>query len=196
MIGSVSHPKAVLVDTTLLKDLPDAQLREGLVEIVKVAAILDVEFFSWLERTLDDVLRRKQSAVEECIARAIECKVRIVEDDEHDRTVRLLLNFGHSVGHAVEALSKYKMPHGQAVSIGMAAEMRAARFKDRPRVLLLLKKLRMPTDIPSAMSFKNLWKAMLVDKKTEKGKVRMSVPDRIGRGSVQELTKAQFRKLF
>ena len=92
-----------------------------------------------MEESLDAILKKDPEILEECVARSVQAKAKIVEQDEHDRDVRLLLNFGHTVGHAVEALSGYKLSHGRAISIGMAVEMKLSTFKDAGRVLDLLR---------------------------------------------------------
>ncbi len=196
MLGTITHPASVTIDLSLLQTLPDAQMAEGLVEVVKIAAIVDAPLFEWLEANVEFVLKRDSKAVEICVTKAIEAKVRTVETDEGDFTERLYLNFGHTVAHAVEALSQYKMPHGQAVSIGVAAEMAMTGFKDAKRVTSLLEKLGMPLTIPSAYSCDDLWQLMLVDKKSVKGTVRVAVPSEIGKGSLSTLARGAFDALF
>lgn len=196
MIGTITHPQSVLIDTDLLASLPDAQLSEGLSEIIKIAAIVDHPFFEWLEEFMPQILKRHAIILEECVLRAVTAKVNIVQADEHDRDERLLLNFGHTVGHAVEALSEYKISHGNCVSIGTVAEMKLAAFKEAPRIEKLLVAANLPTQIPAAMKPADLWSIMLSDKKNEKGVVKMAVPKRLGEGAVQMLSKEQFLTLF
>lgn len=196
MIGTIAHPQSVLIDMDLLTSLPDSQLSEGLSEIIKIAAIVDHPFFEWLEDVMPQILKRHPIVMEECVLRAVTAKVNIVQADEHDRDERLLLNFGHTVGHAVEALSAYKLSHGNCVSIGVAAEMKLADFNDAPRVEKLLVAASLPLKIPKAMKPDDLWTIMLSDKKNEKGAVKMAVPKRLGEGAVQILSKEQFLTLF
>ncbi len=196
MIGTIAQPHAVVIDMKLLLALPEAQLKEGLVEVIKIAAIVDLPFFEWLEDNIMAVLKRDDEACFECVSRAVEAKVKIVEADEHDREERLLLNFGHTVGHAVEALSNYEMAHGTAVGIGMRAEMALAKFKDARRVSALLDLLGLPSNIPASMKPAALWQAMQSDKKNEGGEVRVAVPTHIGEGSVHAVTEKDFLKLF
>ncbi len=196
MIGTLSHPESVMIDLELLKKLPQAQFSEGLVEVIKIAAMVDAPFFSWLEENIGEVMKRTSTELSECVSRAIEAKVRIVEQDEHDRDTRLLLNFGHTIGHAVEALSRYKLSHGAAVSIGMIAEMKTLQSKDLKRVSDLLQAIAMPLSILDSMSADALWAVMLSDKKNENGAVRCAVPISIGEGAVKTLTGEQFLTLF
>lgn len=196
MIGTVTHPSEVLIDIDLLQKLPDTQLREGLVEAVKIAAIADATLFEWLETHLDSVLARDAAMMEECVTRAVQAKVRIAREDEQDQNRRLLLNFGHTVGHAVEALSHYTIAHGAAVSIGMVAEMKMLAVRGAERIGDLLRALDMPVDIPPAMKPEDLWAVMLSDKKNIGRTVRAAVPAGIGTGLVAEITEKQFKKLF
>ncbi|MBP9850288.1 MAG: 3-dehydroquinate synthase [Candidatus Peribacteraceae bacterium] len=196
MIGTITHPRAVIIDTELLQTLPDSQLAEGLAEVIKVAAIIDDPFFQWLEEVMPQILKRHPAILEECVIRAVSAKVKIVEADEHDRDERLLLNFGHTVGHAVEALSGYKLSHGNCVSIGVVAEMTLTDFKDRARVEKILTLVGLPLAIPPAMKPEDLWTVMLSDKKNEGGVVRIAVPKRMGEGAVHTLTHETFLTLF
>ncbi len=196
MIGTILHPRIVAIDTALLQAIPEAQLAEGLVEAVKIAAIVDLPYFEWLEKNLSAVLERKPKAIAECIEKAVVAKVRTVESDEGDWTERLYLNFGHTVGHAVEALSQFRISHGQAVAIGIAAELTMTGFKDAKRVTTLLEALKMPLTIPKDQKAEDLWKLMLNDKKSVAGTVRIAVPSVLGTGSLQTLERGAFDALF
>lgn len=196
MIGTVTHPLGVVIDIALLKKLPEAQLKEGLVEVIKIAAMLDLPFFEWLEQNIQKILSRDLSLLEQCVTRAVQAKVRVVEADEHDREERLLLNFGHTVGHAVEALSKYTLSHGAAVAIGMRAEMALGKTKGASRISALLKTLKMSTTLPASMKPADIWTLMQSDKKNEGGEVRIAVPSKPGEGKVQAVPEKEFQKLF
>ena len=193
ILGSFRHPEAIVIDTDIALALPDAQLREGLVEVVKIAAIEDRPFFAWLERHLPAILKRDATLLSECILRAVKLKARIVEEDERDTLVRLHLNFGHTVGHAVEAQSAFALPHGESVSIGMLAEMEMAGSEGIDRVQRLLGMLKMPTAIPAKMSVASLWSYMQSDKKNVGGMVRIAVPHpAFGHPKVLSITRKQF----
>ncbi len=196
MLGTVHHPSVVLIDTNLLDSLPDDRLREGLVEVVKIAAITDATFFVWLESHLDSLLARESALIEECIRRAVEAKMRIVSLDSLDAAGRQLLNFGHTVGHALEALSSGGLSHGHAVSIGMSMEMKLASSLAFDRTMTLLQRLATPLAIPFGIDPEQVWQRMLSDKKSHHGTVRISVPDNIGRGSMKTLSKDLFLSLF
>lgn len=194
MIGTTTHPQAVIVDLELLETLPEKQRREGLAEIIKIAAMLDLPFFEWLEEHIDAVLSGNAEAVEECVLRAIEAKIKVIEQDAHDRDVRLLLNFGHTVGHAVEAYSRYRLSHGEAISIGMVLEMKLAQKEFQP-VQSLLEKVGLPCALPAAYSKEELWTLMRTDKKNTDGVVRAAVPARLGEGTIISLEKDAFLAL-
>lgn len=194
MLGTINHPTAVIIDLDLLGTLPRKQLCEGLAEVIKIAAMLDDSFFAWLEAHLDAVLTLDPEALEHCVSKAVETKVRIVEKDTDDRDVRLLLNFGHTVGHAVEALSEYRLSHGESISIGMVAELRIAGSIDT-RIEALLKKIDMPSTMPHDMSREDLWQIMLSDKKNEGNIVKAAVPEEIGKGVLVTIEKDAFLSL-
>ncbi len=196
IIGTITHPLAVFIDTALLQKLPDSQLAEGLAEVIKIAAICDAPFFTWLEAAMPKLLMRDSATLEECVFRSVAAKVHIVEKDEHDRDERLLLNFGHTVGHAVEALSQYKISHGNCVSIGVTAEMKLSGFTECERLQKILKQAGLPFEIPASMQPEDLWNIMLSDKKNEHGLVKIVVPTQLGKGEVQTLTKEKFQTLF
>lgn len=188
VIGHYHHPKAVFIDINLLQSLSEEQFCEGLVEVIKIAAIADAAFFKKLECGLPDILARDKAALCSCIADAISLKAQIIGEDERDEDKRLLLNFGHTVGHALEAFSRYQLSHGKAVSIGMVREMALAKTKGAPRVISLLKKIGMPTEFPTNYAMSNLLKAMEKDKKTMNHKIRFAAPTKIGVGAVMPLS--------
>ncbi len=196
MIGIISHPRAVIIDTELVDTLPEPQLREGLVEVIKIAAVADAQFFAWLEQLMGDVLKREPKAIHECVERAATLKSRIVEQDEQDTFARLALNFGHTVGHAVETASGFRLSHGAAVSIGIAAELTIAKSPARERITALLAKIGMPLTLPAEYSAEQLWKLMRTDKKNAAGQVRFAVPTAIGESHVRALSEAEFLSLF
>jgi 3-dehydroquinate synthase len=196
ILGTINFPKAVVVDTDFLKDLPDALLHEGLVEVVKIAAMRDKKFFEWLEKNLAQVLQKDEVGLTHCVTTAISLKAKTVEEDDSDTLVRLYLNFGHTVAHAVEALSHYSLSHGKAVSIGMVAEMTMAGFSDSDRVQVLLQQLDMPMAIPSEFKKEDVWNLMRSDKKNSKREVRIAVPKKLGEGEVRSIQKEDFDSLF
>lgn len=196
IIGTITHPREIIIDTSFLQSLPLPQMQEGLAEMIKIAAIMDPPYFDWLEKAIPAFLERDAKTIDEAVLRAVSAKVTIVEKDEKDSDMRLLLNFGHTVGHAVEALSYYKIPHGRAVSIGMVSEMKLSGCTDIKRVEKLLEVAGLPVSIPEDLQEKDLWKLMQSDKKNEKGEVRIAVPKQLGTGEIQTVSPQQFASLF
>ena len=195
IIGAIHQPTAVICDIDLLQTLPDSALREGVVEAVKMAVMLNAEDFQWYEQHLDRILVRDADVLTECVTKAVQMKADVVSEDEHEHTHRMFLNFGHTIGHAVEALSKFAIPHGQAVAIGMRAEMMLAGCADAERVTEILKRMDMPVTIPATMDRETLWDLMRRDKKNIGGVVRMAVPTTIGSGEIQTIDHDAFLKL-
>ena len=189
ILGRFTHPEAILMDTTVLETLPDTKISEGLVEVIKKAAILDAECFTWLENSLDRIVTRDETALLECIEHAVRMKTEVVEADEREGNVRAYLNFGHTVGHALEAASKFQLPHGQAVSRGIVAEMQLANFTEQDRITRLLQAIAMPLDGFSKDNVDTLWEIMENDKKTRNKNVIIAVPKTIGEGHMLQIHK-------
>ncbi|MCA9322930.1 MAG: 3-dehydroquinate synthase, partial [Planctomycetes bacterium] len=187
ILGTIRQPEAVLIDPELLESLPNIHFREGLVEIVKAAMILESASFDWIEENLDRVLRRETAAVDEAIWTGVRLKAEVVRDDELEADRRLLLNFGHTIGHALETASDFDVSHGQAVAIGMPIEMRMARAQETARLIGIIDRLGFG-DLEMPFSAAALWKAMQNDKKRTQGAIRVAVPRRIGVGKVSEVT--------
>jgi 3-dehydroquinate synthase len=187
ILGRFNHPHAVIADIDLLQSLPDDQMRDGLTEVIKIAAMRDASFFSELEEDVQKILDRDAKALTNCIAHAIQLKADVVEQDEKEADLRMQLNFGHTVGHALETLSEFSISHGKAVSIGMVEEMRLTGAEGSERVLELLQKIEMPVEMPKEYKREDLWTVMQSDKKVSQGDVRIAVPKSIGEGCVQIL---------
>lgn len=192
LLGVFHHPKAVVADISLLSTLPDTQLREGLVEVIKIAAMLDADFFDYLETNIQRILTREPETLLSCIEKSVELKAQIVEEDERDTDRRLYLNFGHTIGHAVEALSDFTISHGKAVSIGMIAEMQLADAEGVDRMKHLLKEIDMPTVIPAEYKSQTLLRTMQSDKKVTNRGIRIAVPKELGKGEVIALEEKNF----
>jgi len=196
IIGTITHPTDIFIDTSFLQSLPLPQMQEGLAEMIKIAAITDAPYFEWLQAAIPTFLKRDAKTIDEAVLLAVTAKMKIVEQDERDRDVRLLLNFGHTVGHAVEALSGFKISHGKAVSIGMCAEMNIARCSERKSIEHLLALAGLPLTIPEVMKGHDLWILMQSDKKNQQGEVKIAVPKRLGEGAIETISEKQFASLF
>jgi 3-dehydroquinate synthase len=187
MVGAFWQPRGVLVDVQTLKTQRDRDYRAGLAEVVKYGVILDAELFARLEKEAPALLGRRHGVLQEIVARCCELKARIVEQDEREESgLRAVLNYGHTFGHALEAVAGYgELLHGEAVSIGMMCAARLAQrmgrvdeaFVARQRALLLA--LGLPIALPS-VNHLALLEAMAHDKKAEHGKLRFVLPTRLG----------------
>jgi 3-dehydroquinate synthase len=195
IIGAFHQPSAVWIDIEILRTLPDREVRCGLAEVVKYGVILDGGFFGELEDRVEAILRRDDSVLRRIVARSCELKASVVSRDEREETgLRAVLNFGHTIGHAIEAVAGYDGPyrHGEAVAMGMVAE---ARLAERlgwigpeviGRIEGLLDRLGLPTSAPE-LDAGRLLEAMGRDKKNRGGRIRFVLPRSVGR---VELTDA------
>jgi 3-dehydroquinate synthase len=187
LIGAVHHPSLVVDDVDVLKTLPQREFNQGFAEIIKHAIIADAKMFrmlqSWEARS-----PRRPLALQSLIKRNIKIKSAIVAKDERDRTgERAILNFGHTIGHAIERAGNYKkFLHGEALSLGIVAACaisikRAGLLPDqRDAVVDLLRRFDLPTKLPPNFPRKKIISAVKFDKKFERGKIRFVVTPHIG----------------
>lgn len=195
IIGAFHQPCGVWIDTDTLATLPLRELRCGLAEVVKYGVILDAEFFAELESSAEAILAREPAAMRRIVAHSCRLKAQVVTADEREETgLRAVLNFGHTIGHAFEAVAGYEgsILHGEAVAAGMVAESRLAERLGwtgpdvTDRLVRLLERLGLPTAFPD-LDPDRLLDAMGRDKKNRHGKVRFVLPRCLGR---VELTDA------
>ncbi len=190
MIGAFYQPKAVVINVDFLKTLPSEQIRNGLAEVIKHAIIADRNFFDFLLENRDDILGLINDKLEELIAIGCSIKKNVVESDEKESGLRKILNFGHTVGHAIESVSNYKVLHGFAVSVGMVIESRIANKigilpkEDLEKIREILSLYGLPTSLrelrlkPKVIG--DMVRFMRSDKKSVSGEIHMSLPRRIG----------------
>lgn len=185
LVGAFHQPRLVLSDLDTLKTLPDRDFRAGLAEVVKYGLIGDVALFTLLEKNAGDILLRRPALLENIVARCVAHKARVVAEDEREGGPRMLLNLGHTFGHAVEAATGYKRYlHGEAVAIGLcAAATLAGNGGVEPRVRALVKALGLP-DRAQGLSPEGLRRIAAGDKKVKGGKVRYVVCERVGKARV------------
>lgn len=176
LIGAFHQPAAVLCDTDLLTTLPADHFRNGCAEVIKYGVLYDEELFAHLEQ------HGKDFCLETVITRCVELKRNAVEQDTFDRGCRMLLNFGHTIGHAIEQCSNYTILHGQAVSAGMAIISRASKCIDSDRISSLLAQFDLPCS--TTYSARDLAQAALSDKKRSGSSIQLILPQRIGSCSV------------
>ncbi len=198
IIGAFHQPSGVWIDPGSLATLPSRELRCGLAEVVKYGVILDADFFGFLEDRAGAILDRDPAAIARVIARSCELKAEVVSKDEREETgLRAVLNFGHTVGHAIEAVAGYDgaYRHGEAVAVGMVAEARLAERLGRAeggvaaRIEGLLARFGLPTAAPG-LDAAALVEAMGRDKKNRGGQIRFVLPGEIGRVEMAEATPA------
>ncbi|GAB4396429.1 MAG: hypothetical protein OHK0052_17720 [Anaerolineales bacterium] len=183
LAGAFHAPRWVLSDPAVLATLPEAELRSGLAEVVKHAVIADAGLFAACEAGWEAVM----ADLETVIRRAVAVKVKIIQEDPLERGVRAQLNLGHTVGHAIEAASGFRLRHGEAVAIGMVAEARLAEQQGlaqeqglSERIAACLRGLGLPTEIPAGLDEAVVQRAMNLDKKRADGKVRFALPVAVG----------------
>jgi len=187
LLGAFYQPKAVFIDSQVLRTLPQAELLNGLAEVIKYGVIYDDEFFSLLERQREAILACELSVLEKIIARCCEIKAAVVEADEKESNLRRILNFGHTIGHAVEGASGYSLAHGMAVAIGMAAVARLAvkkgifEEKGATRLITLIGQFGMPVQIPEDLDRERIRKFLKTDKKAVGGRPFYVLPTSIGK---------------
>jgi 3-dehydroquinate synthase len=183
LIGSFYPPKLVLADVQFLKTLPERELISGMAEVVKHGIISDPELFELCKNGLDWV----KENLEEIVKRAMAVKIKVIEDDPYEKGFRAALNLGHTVGHAVELVSKFNLRHGEAIAIGMVVEAKySARVGLTSQSVVeaiesTLKKINLPTQIPKGLSKEEIIQAMKVDKKKNAKAIRFALPVEIGK---------------
>ncbi|HXQ29556.1 MAG TPA: 3-dehydroquinate synthase [Gemmatimonadales bacterium] len=186
LIGAFHQPRLVLADLDVLASLPREQLAAGMAEAVKHGVIADADYFQALESTHAAVLRREPAALERTVARSVQIKAAIVVADERESGRRAILNFGHTVAHALEVTAHYTVLHGEAVAVGMVCEARLAESlglapkETAARIAALLERCGLPKGTPNTASVDALIDAMQRDKKARAGAVRFALPKAIG----------------
>lgn len=186
LLGAFHQPRVVIADLDLLGSLSSVQLSAGLAEAVKHGAIADADYFTFLEREYAAIFAKDARALQRVVQRSVEIKAQVVAQDERESGKRAILNFGHTIGHAIEATSKYEVLHGEAVAIGMAYEARLAEELSiaasgtAQRVATVLERLHLPLERPDGSQVDDLIEAMRADKKVREGKIRLALPSRIG----------------
>jgi 3-dehydroquinate synthase len=188
LVGAFYQPKLVLCDLKTLDTLPAREFRAGLAEVIKYGIIYDAELFARIERTMSKILGRDSKILAEIIARCCEIKADVVGQDETESGLRAILNFGHTIGHAIEAISGYgKYLHGEAISIGQIAAAKLSHDllgltdNEVERIRALFERAGLPTKIQlNAAQRKKLFAAMALDKKVSGGEIKFVLAGKIG----------------
>lgn len=187
LVGAFAQPLAVFADPAVLQTLPLREIRNGLAEVVKIAFACDSGFFRWLERHSRTLGKPDPSILTFIVRKSATLKTSIVKRDLKDEGIRKILNFGHTVGHALEASSGYRLPHGMAVSVGMLREARVAvslgllKQGDYDRLRQLLHACRLPVENPRSFNRSAFERALGFDKKMVREKMILPLPVRVGR---------------
>jgi len=186
LLGAFHQPRVVVADPDLLGSLASVQLAAGLAEAVKHGVIADAEYFAFLEAEYAAIFAKHAPALERLVRHSVEIKAAVVAQDEREQGRRAILNFGHTVGHAIESTSKYEVLHGEAVSIGMVYEGRLAESLGiaaagtARRISSVLERLHLPIERPDGSHVDELLAAMRADKKVRAGEIRLALPKTIG----------------
>ncbi|MBH0184182.1 MAG: 3-dehydroquinate synthase [Nitrospira sp.] len=198
LIGAFYQPKEVWIDPLTLRTLPMREWIAGLAEVIKYGIIADEGFFSYLQREMPSLLKRTPDIVAVAVKRSCEIKAQVVIADERESDRRRILNYGHTIGHALETLGRYEsLIHGEAVGIGLVQEAEVACFLgicDRSvvqRIQAIVQAAGLPDRMPHWTAAK-IWKAMLHDKKVTGGQVVGVWPERIGHVRMMPIDEPTF----
>ncbi|MBE9060555.1 3-dehydroquinate synthase [cf. Phormidesmis sp. LEGE 11477] len=197
LIGAFHQPRLVLIDPQVLETLPVREFRAGVSEVIKYGVIWDQPLFEKLEAAerLDDYNKVSDELLQTMLIHSCQAKADVVSQDVKEAGIRAILNYGHTVGHAVESLTGYsRINHGEAVGIGMVAAAKIAEAVTESawnqaatqRQQVLLEKTQLPTHLPKAIDIEEILIALRSDKKVKEGKVRFVLPERIGKAFVTD----------
>ena len=189
LIGAFHQPRLVLIDPLVLKTLPMREFRAGMAEVIKYGIIWDAQLFGQMEESkrLDQLRYLKPELVDIILTQSCQAKADVVSKDEKEAGLRAILNYGHTIGHAVESLTGYRVVnHGEAVAIGMVAagqiavELGMWQKAETERQHALIQKTGLPTQLPTGMDIEAIVEALQTDKKVMEGKVRFILPTQLG----------------
>ena len=192
LVGAFYQPRCVYIDSRVLSTLPESELLNGLAEVIKYGVIYDRTFFEFLETKRQNILSLELPVIEEMIATCCAIKADVVQKDERESDLRRILNYGHTLGHAIEAASGYSLAHGSAVAIGMVAAAELAVLKgilaadERERIEKLIRDFGLPVDIPSELDRTEIIGYLKTDKKTVGGRVFFVLPTKIGEVTITD----------
>ncbi len=194
LIGTFYQPKRVIIDPVFLETLPETEYINGLAEVIKYGIIWDKEFFMYLNKNHKKILARDKKTIKYVLHKSALIKAEIVMKDEKESRLRRILNFGHTYGHAIEALSDYSLRHGEAIAIGMHFACKIAErrgFTGTKEILKLLRKFSLPVCPNKRYSFKSMINKMRSDKKNVRGKFRFVLPRSIGKVYIEEVEEEE-----
>ena len=195
IVGTFTQPRFVICDTTLLKTLPEEEYRNGMAEVIKHALIRDENKFIFLATDRELLINRQHEALSAVVSQSVKIKAAIVQADELERGERRLLNFGHTWGHAVEKVAR--IPHGQAVAVGMAFAAGFSVYKEfleeneKNKIIDLITSYKLP--VHQDIDFDEVYRAMLKDKKKEQDSLHFIFLDKIGHAVVKEINAGEVK---
>lgn len=196
MVGIIRQPSFILHDMVFLNSLPVQEWENGFAEIIKHACIKDAAMFASLEKSTLKNYRSRQNSICELIQRNTLIKTRVVQKDEFEKGDRRLLNFGHTLGHALE--TQYELLHGQAISIGMTyachISEQLCRFKQTEKVVNVLEKYNLPTY--ASFNKQKVFDVLKMDKKRERKEMNYVLLEKIGKGVVKSISLKQLEKII
>ena len=196
MVGVIRQPSFILHDMVFLNSLPQQEWENGFAEIIKHACIKDAVMFAELERNSLKTYQGRQKSICEIIRKNALIKTRVVQKDEFEKGERRLLNFGHTLGHALE--TQYELLHGQAISIGMTyachISAQLAGFKQTEKVIAVLEKYNLPTY--ASFNKQKVFDVLKMDKKRERKEMNYVLLERIGKGVVKSISLVQLGKII
>ncbi len=172
MLGSIYQPRLVLIDSSSLKSLPKKEIQNGFVEMIKHGLVADSHYFNFLEDNADELIQLDSQLIQKAIYQSCLIKKGIVERDEREDNRRRILNFGHTIGHALETLTAHSLSHGEAVAIGILVESYIAlqsgylNIEIFKRIHTIFKRYELPLVLPNKISINHLLEAMALDKKS------------------------------
>ena len=189
LLGTITQPHAVYMDIDYLMKLPEKQIRSGLGEVIKYGAIYDKRFFRYLEQNLDKIYARDEKTLGYIIKKSVKIKGKVVQADEKEAGHRMILNYGHTYGHAIEKLSNYTLLHGYAISIGMviANKMAVKRGLMTKEDAERIKKIFKDAGLPVTTTKKPKAKDLLSDKKKDGNKINFVFVTKIGKAVIRKI---------
>ncbi|MBE9124607.1 MULTISPECIES: 3-dehydroquinate synthase [unclassified Coleofasciculus] len=199
LIGAFHQPRFVLIDFQVLKTLPARELRAGMAEVIKYGIIWDAELFAKLEsaKRLDQMRYLDEELLSYILSCSCQAKADVVSQDEKEAGLRAILNYGHTIGHAVESLTGYKLVnHGEAVAIGMVAaaeiavQLKMWTPEEAQRQNALIEKAGLPSQLPAGLEIEAIVDTLQTDKKVKDGKVRFVLPTQIGAVTITDQVPA------
>jgi len=204
MIGTFWQPRVVWIDTETLKTLPEREVLAGLSEVIKYGIIHDGELFRFLEDNRERIVTLNSDAITHIIKRSCEIKADVVSKDERESGLRAILNYGHTIGHAIETVTGYtRFLHGEAVAIGMYLEAKLSQIlgvigkEHVQRIKTLIDAYGLPSGMPEDINIQDLLSSMKFDKKAVAGAMKFILPEKIGKVRIQkEVSEKEIRDLF